>query len=64
MKTLGGFGDRLLARLVPKARAHATVCFFEHVCKPHFSCVKTGVRVQRKVCTNGYKGPWVAAGCC
>ncbi|GIG64163.1 hypothetical protein [Phytomonospora endophytica] len=66
MKVLGGIGERLLARLVPTARAHAVVCFTEQVCKysANSSCPRGGVRLVRKVCTNGSKGPWVDGGCC
>lgn len=66
MRIITGLGDRLLARLVPNTRAHATVCHSEYVCKlaGTSSCPKKVVRLRRLVCTDGSTGKWVDAGCC
>lgn len=66
MRTITGLGDRLLARLAPKASAHATVCHSEYICKRAgtSSCPTELVRLRRLVCTDGSTGRWVGAGCC
>lgn len=66
MRTITGLGDRLLARLAPKALAHATVCHTEYVCKVAATskCPRNVVRLRRLVCTDGSTGRWLDAGCC
>ena len=66
MKAVTGLGDRLLARLVPKARAAAVVCYPQYVCKyvESSKCPKNAVQFSRLSCTNGSTSPWRNVGCC
>lgn len=66
MKALTEISDRLVARFVPQATAHADECLYETLCQAS-DCNSEPWghnRLRRLVCANAGAGRWTNYGCC
>lgn len=64
MKALTTIGDRLLARLVPRAEARADDCQYVRDCLVRTACSSNYGKYERLMCAGGHVGRWVYIGCC